>query len=414
MCSRFNHKTEAEDVYFIASSNSVADDDVVDDNSNNDEGIFSGIKVIDDGLDSSVNEKTNDLESFSRTKAETHDAEGNVVPVSVQPQEVAEVQPNEISVLSENHQSEVNLGSHDTDAHEHFAKEPHGSQDAEMNNAGVNIEISEAENLCVAPGTGHESSSLNELFENNPVADKTNDLVDSIHTEMGIPSDQNLNISILEEGLAEDKVNNKSGVNAIEIAEHSMEVRIEVQTDGLEDNGLCAPLTAGPQEANEYPNNQAFFNGDLPTEENCNKNEDKIAHDKDTLSGCIVGENTEVDRPEFALLVSDEKEGYLNDTEHPLYQEDGVQSTMWPETSAIKSPFVDHNEENVMIPDDTDKSNNQVHIKWLPSFEDFERLIGMGQQSKDQFDQRVLRWRLLLDWLQLHEFLWTLYDNPAL
>ncbi|RYQ98715.1 hypothetical protein Ahy_B07g086478 [Arachis hypogaea] len=50
-----------------------------------------------------------------------------------------------------------------------------------------------------------------------------------------------------------------------------------------------------------------------------------------------------------------------------------------------------------------DKSNNQVHIKWLPSFEDFERLIGMGQQSKDQFDQRVLRWRLLLDWLQLHE-----------
>ncbi|XP_025696413.1 sister chromatid cohesion 1 protein 4 isoform X1 [Arachis hypogaea] len=313
---------------------------------------FSGIKVIDDGLDSSVNEKTNDLESLSRTMAETHDAEGNVVPVSVQPQEVAEVQPNEISVLSENHQSEVNLGSHDIDAHEHFAKEPHGSQDAEMNNAGVNIEISEAENLCVAPGPGHESSSLTELVENNPVADKTNDLVDSIHSEMGIPSDQNLNTSILEEGLAEDKVN-KSGVDAIEIAEHSMEVRTEVQTDGLEDNGLCAPLTAGPQEANEYPNNQASFNGDLPTEENCNKNEDQIAHDKDTLSGCIVGENTEVDRPEFALLVSDEKEGYLNDTEHPLYQEDAVQSTTWPETSAIKSPYVDHNEENVMIPDDT-------------------------------------------------------------
>ncbi|XLT39585.1 hypothetical protein HN873_070877 [Arachis hypogaea] len=37
MCSRFNHKTGAEDVHFTASSNSVADDDVVDDNSNNDE-----------------------------------------------------------------------------------------------------------------------------------------------------------------------------------------------------------------------------------------------------------------------------------------------------------------------------------------------------------------------------------------
>ncbi|XP_072085856.1 uncharacterized protein [Arachis hypogaea] len=33
----FNHKTGAEDVHFTASSNSVADDDVVDDNSNNDE-----------------------------------------------------------------------------------------------------------------------------------------------------------------------------------------------------------------------------------------------------------------------------------------------------------------------------------------------------------------------------------------
>ncbi|MED6169115.1 hypothetical protein PIB30_018246 [Stylosanthes scabra] len=308
---------------------------------------LSEIKVISDGLDSSVNEKTNDLESHSRTNAETHELQGNVDPVTIQPQEVLEVQPNEISVLSENHQSELNLGSHDTGAHEHFAKEPHGSQDAEMNNAGVNTEASEAEKLTGAPAPGHESSSLTELVENNPCepndlvaplpeVDKTNDLVDSIHTDIGIiPSDQNLNT---------DPVDG--------IAEHSMEVRPEVQTDGLEDNGLCAPLAAGPQEANEYPNNQSSFNGDLPTEENGNKNEDQIAHDKDTLSGCIVGENTEVDLSEFAPLL-DEKEGYPNDGEHPHYQEDGVQSTTCPETSAIKSPYVDHNDENLMIPDDT-------------------------------------------------------------
>ena len=330
---------------------------------------LTGIKVYDDGSDISLIEKTNDQESYSRTNTEAHGVDGNVDPMAVQLQEVAEVQPIEISVLSESHQSEVNLGSHDIDAHGHsniisHMKELDSSQNAEMNNAGGNIEVSEAENCFVGPG--HESSSLTEVVENNlcvpndfgaplPDVDKTNDLVDSIYTDMSIPSDQNLNtFPILEEGFVEDK-GDKSGAGAIEITEHSVEVRTEVQTDGLEANGLDASLGTGSKETDEIPDNLASFNGELPTEENGNDmlgalNEDQIAasglgcYDKDTKSGYILGENTEVDGLESVPLVLDEKENYLNDEENPVCQEAGLQGTACPEISAIRSPFVDHND----------------------------------------------------------------------
>ncbi|RYR11197.1 hypothetical protein Ahy_B05g079671 [Arachis hypogaea] len=97
----------------------------------------------------------------------------------------------------------------------------------------------------------------------------------------------------------------------------------------------------------------------------------------------------------------------------------------------------------------TDKSNSQVHLRcgslswgsavlawtyhslcstayhsttdiWCPPerqvymYPMTVRLIGMIQQSRDQHEQRVLRWHRALDQLQLDEFLWTPYNDPAL
>ncbi|XP_061368538.1 sister chromatid cohesion 1 protein 4 [Gastrolobium bilobum] len=340
---------------------------------------LTGIMVFDHGLDNSFIEKTNDQESYPRTNTEIHGVEGNNEPMAVPLQEDAEAQPTEIPLFSESHQSEVNLGSHDIEGHGHtniisHVKQLDSSENAEMNNADGNIKVSEAENCSVGPG--HESSSVAEVFENDlcmandfvaslPLLDKTNDLGDSMHTDiLSIPNAQNLNTNpILEDEFIENK-GDSSGVGAIEFLEHSMEIRTQVQTDGLEANDLYASLDIGSKETNEYTDNQAPFNGDLPMEENGHSmlgglNEDQIVasglgcDDKDAKSGCTFSENTEVDCLHSVALVLDEKEIPLNDEENPVCREAGLQSTMCPEISAIRSPFVDHNDENDMVANDT-------------------------------------------------------------
>ncbi|KAL2606749.1 hypothetical protein GLYMA_09G247600v4 [Glycine max] len=351
---------------------------------------LTGIKVFDYGLDSSSVEKTNDQESYSRTDTEidgvegnnepmavqlqenaevqpTEVVEGNNEPMAVQPQEDAEVQPTEVPVLSESHQSEVNLGSRDIDAHGHMdiishVEELDSSQNVELNNVRANIEVSEAGNCSVGPG--HESSSLTEVFKNDFAAslsrvDKTNDLVDSIHTNiLSIPNAENLNtIPILEDDFVEDQ-SDKNGVGAIEC---SMETGTQVQTDGLEANDLYASLAIGSKETDEFTDIQASFNGDLPLEENRNNllgqlNEDQIVASgmecdgKDARSDCIFIENAKVDCLQSEALGLDEKESSLKDAEIPVCQEAGLQITMCPE---IRSPFVDQNDENDMIANDT-------------------------------------------------------------
>ncbi|KAK7340400.1 hypothetical protein VNO77_21102 [Canavalia gladiata] len=340
---------------------------------------LTGIKVCDYALDSSSLEKTNDQESYSLTNTEVHGVEGNNEPMASQIQEDVEAQPTEIPVLSENHQSEVNLGSHDIDVHEHtdtvsHVKESDSSQNVEMNNAGGDIEVSEVENCPVGPG--HESSSLTEVFENDlciandfaaslPLMDKTNDLVGSIHTNiLSIPNDQNLNtFPILEDEFVEGQ-NDRNGIGAIE---DSMETRTQDQTDGLETNDLYAALASGSKETDEFADIQASFNGDLPIEENGNSmlgglNEDQIVtsgmecDDKDATSGCI-NENTKVDCLHSEALVLDEKESSLNNEENPMCQEAGLQNTMCPEMSATGSPFVRQNDENDMVTNDTEFLN---------------------------------------------------------
>ncbi|RDX91986.1 Sister chromatid cohesion 1 protein 4, partial [Mucuna pruriens] len=385
---------------------------------------LAGIKVCDYGLDSSFIEKTNDQEFYSRTNTEIHGVEGNNVCMAVQLQEDAEVQPTEIPVLSdshqsevnfvsrdidsevqptetpvlsENHQSEINMGSRDINAkvqhteilvlsesHQSevnlesrdidvhgltniisHVEELDGSQNVEMINAGGNIEVSEAENCSVGPG--RESSSLTEVFENDFAAsltlmDNTNDLVGSIHTNiLSIPNAQNLNtFPILEGEFVEDQ-SDRNGVGAIE---HCMETKTQVQTDGLEANDLYASLAIDSKETEEFTDIQASFNGDLPLEENGNSlleqlNEDQInasgmeCDDKDARSGCIFIENTKVDRLQTEALGLDEKESSFKDEENPVCEEAGQQSTMCPETIASSSPFVDQNDENDMIANDT-------------------------------------------------------------
>ncbi|RYR34127.1 hypothetical protein Ahy_A10g048852 [Arachis hypogaea] len=42
------------------------------------------------------------------------------------------------------------------------------------------------------------------------------------------------------------------------------------------------------------------------------------------------------------------------------------------------------------------------------------RLVGPQQQSRDQHEARVLRWRVSIDRLRFDEFVWRPYDDPAL
>ncbi|RYR05468.1 hypothetical protein Ahy_B06g085333 [Arachis hypogaea] len=74
----------------------------------------------------------------------------------------------------------------------------------------------------------------------------------------------------------------------------------------------------------------------------------------------------------------------------------------------------------------TDKSNNLVHIRWLPLLRDFAEyralswgsavlawtyqslclaaeLVGLQQQSRDQHQARVLHWMVSIDWLRFDE-----------
>jgi len=362
---------------------------------------LTGIKVCDYGMDSSFVEKTNDQESYSRTNTEIHGV-GNNEPMAVQHQEDAEVQPPEISVLSESHQSEVNLGSHDIDAHRHTTYEPmpvqlqedtgvhpteipvlseshqsevnleshdidacgrtnivshveelDNSQNVEINHVGGNIVDSEAENRSAGPE--HESSSLTEVFESDfttslTLTDKTNDLVGSVHSNiLSIPSAENLNtVAILEDGFVQDH----SDIKGLGAVEPSMETRTQVQTDGFEANDLYASLATGSKETDEFIDIQASFNGELPSEENGNSilgqlNEDQIVasaiecDDKGARSDCIFIENAKVDCLQSEALSVDEKEGSLKDEENLVFQEAGVQSTVYPE---IRSPYVELND----------------------------------------------------------------------
>ncbi|XP_019449918.1 PREDICTED: sister chromatid cohesion 1 protein 4-like isoform X2 [Lupinus angustifolius] len=363
---------------------------------------LTGIKVCDNGLDTSFLEKTNDKESHSRTNTETHGVETNIETKALQLQGDAEAQPTGIPVLSESHQSEANLESHDLDVHGHANIVSHvgeldNSQNVEMNNAGRNIDVSVAKKNSV--GAGLESSSLT-VSENNhslpndcvaslPLMGKMNILVGSMHTDIpSMPTDQNLNTSsILEDEFVEEKCN-RSGVDAIEITEHSVEIRTKVQTDGLETNNLCASMVTGFKETDEYNDNRASFNGDLPLEENGSSmpgglNENQIVasdlgsmgcDDKESRSGPIFSENTKVDcldtvapvldEKETSLnegnpvceeagqhsvaLVLDEKEAILNEG-NPVCEEAGLESTLlFPEIPAIESPFVDRNDENLI------------------------------------------------------------------
>ena len=363
---------------------------------------LSRIKVCHNGLDSLSLEKGNDHEfysktnaethgveahnepiavqpqedaeeSFSKTNAEIHGVEAHNEPIAIQPQEDAEAQPSEIPVPSECHQSEVDFGSHNNiDAHGHTniisdVRELGCSQTDEMNNAGINFEISSAENYSFVPG--HETLSLTEVFENElcrpnffdaslPLMDKTDDLVGSIHTDMlSIPTSQKMDSSpMLENEFAEDQ-RDRNNAGATEIAEHAMEIRTQVETDGLEADHLYASMATGSKEANEYTDNQVSFNGGLPMEENGNNmlgglNEDQIVSpglgcdDKDAKSGGLFCENVEVDCLHSAALIN---ESSLNDEENPVCQEAALQNTMYPDASAIRSPFVDQTDVSSQI-----------------------------------------------------------------
>ncbi|CAJ2645594.1 unnamed protein product [Trifolium pratense] len=308
-------------------------------------------------------------ESYSKTNAEIHGVEVHNEPMAVQPQEDAEAQPTEIPVPSESHQSDAN-------AHTNIisdAKELDSSQNAEMSNAGGNFEISVAENYSVVPG--NETLSLTEVFENElrmrndfdasrPLIDKTNDLDGSIDTNaLSIPTSEKMDTFDIFAGEFVEDQRDRSDAGAIEITEHAMEIRTQVETDGLEADNLCASLATGSKEANEYTDNQVSVNEDVPMEENGNSilgglNEDQInssglgCDDKDAKSGGLFSENIEVDCLHSVALV-DVKESSLNDGENPLCQEPALQNTMHPDVSAIRSPFVDQNNENDMAGNDT-------------------------------------------------------------
>ncbi|XP_050911934.1 uncharacterized protein LOC127126930 isoform X3 [Lathyrus oleraceus] len=246
------------------------------------------------------------------------------------------------------------------------------SQNAEMSNSGGNFETFESENYSVVPG--HETLSLTEVFENElcmpkdfdasqPLMDKTDDGAGSIQTNvLEIPTSEKMNTSTILENEFVDDQHDRNNADAIEIAEHDMEIGTRVETDGLEADNLHASLVLGSKEASEYTDNQVSFHGDLPMEENGNNmleglNEDLVVSsglgcdDKDAKAGGLFSENIEVDCL-HSVAPEDVKEG-SNDEENSVFQEAALQNTMYPDVSAIRSPSVDQNDEDDMVDNDT-------------------------------------------------------------
>ncbi|KAK7269052.1 hypothetical protein RIF29_21767 [Crotalaria pallida] len=285
--------------------------------------------------------------------------------------------PNDLVV--ENHPSVVNQGSNDIDTRdEHtniisLVKERGSSENAEMDNGRENIEVSDIENCSVGPCL--ESSSLtatafknnlgmpNDLVVSSALMEKTNDLDGSIHT--GLSSMPAAQVPILEDEFMKDTCD-RSGVDRIEIAEHGVESRTQVQPESSEANNLYASLDFSRKESDEYTTNQASFGGAVPIEGNGNSllgglNVDQIFSsdlkcddEKDTRSGCMYNENIDVDSLHSTALVLDTKETSLNNEDNPVCQEDGNQSTMHSEISATtKSPYMDHNDETFVDANDT-------------------------------------------------------------
>ncbi|MCH95836.1 double-strand-break repair protein rad21-like protein, partial [Trifolium medium] len=330
---------------------------------------LSGIKV-DYGLDSFSVEKANDQESHSKTNAEIHGVEEHNEAIAAQTQEDAEESYSKTN--AEIHGVEAHNGpmavQHQEDAEESYSKTNAEIHGVEVHNEPMAVqpqEDAEAQPTEIPVVPGNETLSLTEVFENElrmrndfdaslPLIDKTNDLDGSIDTNaLSIPTSQKMDtFDILAGEFVEDQ-RDRSDAGAVEIAEHAMEIRTQVETDGLEADNLCASLATGSKEANEYTDNQISVNGDLPMEENGNSmlgglNEDQInssglgCDDKDAKSGGLFSENTEVDCLHSVALV-DVKESSLNDEENPLCQEAALQNTMYPDVSAIRSPFVDQN-----------------------------------------------------------------------
>ncbi|KAL5058664.1 hypothetical protein RYX36_030268 [Vicia faba] len=239
-------------------------------------------------------------------------------------------------------------------------------------NAGGNFETSEAENYSVP---GHETLSLTEVFENElcrpndfdaslPVMDKTDDLAGCIHTNvLDIPTSEKMNTFTILENVFVDDQHDRNKADAIEIAEHAIEIGTRVETDGLETDNLYASLALDSKEANDHTDNQVSFNGDLPMEENGNNmleslNEDQIVSsglgcdDKNVKAGGLFSENIEADCL-HSVALEDVKEGSLNDEENPFSQEASLQNTTYPDVSAIRSPFMDQNDEDDMVGNDT-------------------------------------------------------------
>ncbi|KAI4302075.1 hypothetical protein L6164_035292 [Bauhinia variegata] len=334
---------------------------------------LTGITVCDYEVDSTSIEVTHDKEFYSRTNdKEVHRMENSTEPVVVQGD--LEVQPAEIPVLLEHHQSEVNFRSHDNDTYGRIdvtscVEELESCQNAETNFGGGNLEASDAENCCI--GTGFELASMNNsvLENSHSVPDdfsasltlmgSTNDVDGSMDTDiLGMSNTQSLStLPILEDECIEN-TDDRCRVGSVEIAEHSVEVRTQVQADDSEAaNNLYSSFATGSKETDEC-HNQASINGGLSMHENGNNvsgalNEDESLatgqghDDKDSKSGCKYGENTRVDCVHYA------KELFLNSEENPGCQEAGIQSIVPVEISTTESPWEDHNGENIVVGDDT-------------------------------------------------------------
>ncbi|XP_028790285.1 sister chromatid cohesion 1 protein 4 isoform X2 [Neltuma alba] len=337
------------------------------------------IKVCDHTLDSSLSEATNDNGPYLRTNVtEIHGVERNIEPVMAQD---VEEQPAGTAVVPENNQSEFNAESLHINVHGNSdvisrVKEIQISQTPKMNGSRENIEVFDSENCSTAPGF-ESSSHADSVFDNNncmpddfaaplAVMDKSNDFDGSMHTDtLGISSSQNLHpLPILEDELVESKIN-RSGVGTSEISEDRVDIGTEVQIDGSETvNNLYPSLATECERTDEYTYNQASLNRDLHAEDSGNNllgstNEDQILasgsgyDDKDSRFGCSYNENTTVGYLHGVADVLDANEASLFDQENSVSHEADQRSTMHPEISAIESPLVDQNDENIIVTEDT-------------------------------------------------------------
>ncbi|KAJ7978301.1 sister chromatid cohesion 1 protein 4-like [Quillaja saponaria] len=319
---------------------------------------LNGVKVSENDPCKAFSESAKDRESHSRTNFAVEygmvkNSEHHVVQNNV------EGQSADLTVLTDSCEAEINVLSHDINT----LGQPKVIFDVKELETFHHVEMDiDRENSDVPKSSSPAAHVIGEDrsddFSAQPdISDKTNDVYGSLQKDEKsmLPADTLETLPIMEYEI---------GAVASEIAEHTVEIRAQGQTDCSEPtNNLSASAATTFMETFEC-NSMSSVNGDETLKENKNSKtgggkEDEtpglslVCDDKDLTSSCTYSKETEIDSLHSVGLDLDAKDTFLKGEENPVFQEAGPRSTVDADISAVQHPPADDNVDDVMVANDT-------------------------------------------------------------